>query len=160
GKPQLAHQPRPRPSSATPRAAPLLAGAVSGRYHERDRPAGLPPSLPVGMNDHALLSAVQRGDRAAFDRLVRDHHTRVYGYLRVRLFERSDVEDLPQEVFIRAYQSQARFDVQTMARPWLIGIARNLLREHIRKAKRRREVAWTELCLELETLPGCGVDRT
>ena len=35
---------------------------------------------------------------------------------------------------------------------WLIGIARNTLREHVRQQHRRREVAWTELCLELDAL--------
>jgi RNA polymerase sigma-70 factor (ECF subfamily) len=34
----------------------------------------------------------------------------------------------------------------------LTGIARNILREHVRKMSRRREVAWTELCLELDQL--------
>jgi RNA polymerase sigma-70 factor (ECF subfamily) len=34
----------------------------------------------------------------------------------------------------------------------LIGIARNLLREHVRRVKRRKEVGWTELCLQLEDL--------
>jgi RNA polymerase sigma-70 factor (ECF subfamily) len=37
-------------------------------------------------------------------------------------------------------------------RPWLLGIARNVLREHVRKVRRRRETAWTELCLEIEDL--------
>jgi RNA polymerase sigma-70 factor (ECF subfamily) len=37
-----------------------------------------------------------------------------------------------------------------MVGPWLIGIARNLLHEHARKARRRREVGWTEICLEAE----------
>jgi RNA polymerase sigma-70 factor (ECF subfamily) len=37
-------------------------------------------------------------------------------------------------------------------RAWLLGIARNVLREHIRTVQRRREVAWTEMCLELDEL--------
>ena len=60
-------------------------------------------------------------------------------------------EDLCQEVFLRCYTANARFDSPSLVRPWLIGIARNLLRERVRRLKRRREVAWTELCLELET---------
>jgi RNA polymerase sigma-70 factor (ECF subfamily) len=45
-----------------------------------------------------------------------------------------------------------RFDEAGSVRSWLIGIARNLLYEHIRRMKRRREVAWTEMCLELDEL--------
>jgi len=32
----------------------------------------------------------------------------------------------------------------------VLGIARNVLREFVRRVKRRKEVAWAELCLELE----------
>jgi RNA polymerase sigma-70 factor (ECF subfamily) len=31
-------------------------------------------------------------------------------------------------------------------------VARNVLREHIRKVTRRQEIVWTELCLELESM--------
>ncbi|HZZ72499.1 MAG TPA: RNA polymerase sigma factor [Pirellulales bacterium] len=109
-------------------------------------------------DDLALLSAVQRGDRVAFEAIIRQHQRSVFGYLRARLLEAADVEDLTQEVFLRCYQSRARFDDQILIRPWLIGIARNLLREHIRKAKQRKEVAWTALCLELEALVGTRID--
>jgi RNA polymerase sigma-70 factor, ECF subfamily len=76
----------------------------------------------------------------------------VYAYLRARLFEPADAQDLCQEVFLRCYTAAARFDSPELVRPWLIGIARNLLRERVRRLKRRREVAWTELCLEVETV--------
>ena len=39
-------------------------------------------------------------------------------------------------------------------RPWLVGIARNVLREHARATRRRRETGWTELCLDIEDLAG------
>ncbi len=43
-------------------------------------------------------------------------------------------------------------------RPWLIGVARNLLHEHVRNLKRRKEVGWTELCLRLEELVADDAD--
>lgn len=76
----------------------------------------------------------------------------VFGYLRARLQQASDADDMMQEVFLRFYLAQARFDSTALIRPWLLGIARNLLREHVRDVKRRKEVAWTELCLELESV--------
>ena len=103
-------------------------------------------------DDDRLLLSAQRGDRAAFETIIKRHQGAVYGYLRSRLLEPADAEDLCQEVFLRCYTAQARFDSPVMVRPWLIGIARNLLRERVRRLKRRREVAWTELCLELELL--------
>ena len=106
------------------------------------------------MDPEQILSAATRGDRAAFGQLVEQHQQVVYGYLRARLIDSVDADDLCQDVFMRCYVSKIRFDSEAMIRPWLIGIARNVLREHVRKIKRRKEVAWTTLCLELDSLIG------
>jgi len=109
------------------------------------------------MDQHQILSAAARGDRAAFGELVEQHQRVVYGYLRARLLDPTDADDLCQDVFMRCYASRIRFDTAQMIRPWLIGIARNVLREHVRRVTRRKEVAWTELCLELDSLVGDDV---
>ena len=125
-------------------------GQHDGEPHGGDPPVG-DSSAVDRPNDQLLLESAQRGDRAAFSALIQRHQGAVYGYLRARLLEPADAEDLCQEVFLRCYTANARFDSPSLVRPWLIGIARNLLRERVRRLKRRREVAWTELCLELET---------
>jgi RNA polymerase sigma-70 factor, ECF subfamily len=106
------------------------------------------------MQDHELVSAAQRGDRTAFAELIQRHQQAVYGYLRARVLEASDAEDMTQEVFLRSYSAKATFVSAEMVRPWLFGIARNLLREHIRRSKKRKEVTWTELCLDIDESQG------
>ena len=88
--------------------------------------------------------------RAAFAEAYRDNHAAVHGYLCARLFNRGEADDLCQEVFLRAYRSIRRYKASTSMRPWLLGIGRNVLREHVRRMRKRKEIAWTELCLELE----------
>ena len=100
--------------------------------------------------DTILIERARRGDAAAFDELVSRHHGAVYGYLRSRLFEPADADDLAQEAFLRFYLELRRFDGRGSVRAWILGIARNLLRERMRKVRRRREVAWTRLCLEAD----------
>ena len=126
-------------------AAPPAAGPQSANGHPAP-PVRMLPSL----DEQKLIAAAHRGDRAAFQTIVERHQGAIYGYLRSRLLEPADAEDLTQEVFLRSYVGHARFEGTVMIRPWLLGIARNLLREHARKIKRRKEVAWTELCLRLE----------
>jgi RNA polymerase sigma-70 factor (ECF subfamily) len=104
------------------------------------------------MQDQVQIESALRGDRAALETLIVQHQSAIYGYLRARLLQHSDAEDLTQEVFLRFYLARARFDSKQLIRPWLLGIARNLLREHARKTRRLRQTAWTELCLELEEL--------
>jgi RNA polymerase sigma-70 factor, ECF subfamily len=100
--------------------------------------------------ERALAERAVGGDRAAFSALVERHEGAVFGFLRARLVQASDAEDMTQEVFLRFFTSRARFDTSTMLRPWLLGIARNVLREHVRRRRRQRESAWTEMCLEIE----------
>lgn len=116
------------------------------------------PSLAGPAADAAMLEAAQRGDHAAFTTLVRAHERLVHGYLRARLARGGDVDDLCQETFLRVYSAKAvpRSEAGLRMRPWLLGIARNVLREHVRKVRRRRETAWTELCLEIEDLAILG----
>lgn len=106
--------------------------------------------MSAAPESQALVQRARAGDREAFDQIIQQHQQVVYGYLRARLVDATDAEDLTQEVFLRFYLGKGRFDESGQVRPWLIGIARNLLYEHIRRMKRRREVGWTELCLELD----------
>jgi RNA polymerase sigma-70 factor (ECF subfamily) len=109
------------------------------------------------------------GDTAALGMLFERHRRVVYGFLRSRLLDASDAEDMCQEVFVRCLQAKGEFEGAHQVRPWLVGIARNVLREYVRRMQRRKEVGWTVLCLEadashengqpyddvVEFLPGC-----
>ncbi len=101
-------------------------------------------------SDRKLIERAQRGDAEAFGKLVEQYQKSVHSYLRARLLRSGDAEDLTQEVFLRMYAARARFDSASLVQPFLMGIARNVLREYGRSTKRRKEVIWTEICLELE----------
>ena len=118
------------------------------------------PSPARSADDAVLLAAAQRGDHAAFTAIIDRHARLVHGYLRARLARLADAEDLGQEVFLRVYTARAvpREGAGVAMRPWLIGIARNVLREHARAGRRRRETAWTELCLDVEDIAGAERD--
>lgn len=92
----------------------------------------------------------REGGRDAFERVVLEHQGVIFGFLRARVLQGSDAEDLSQEVFLRAFHVRRTFDPTSQLRPWLLGIARNLLRERARRLRRRKESAWTEICLESE----------
>jgi RNA polymerase sigma-70 factor (ECF subfamily) len=115
-------------------------------------------TLAAAADDDRLLAAAQRGDHAAFTLIIERHAKLVHGYLRARLTRLADAEDLGQEVFLRVFTAKAvpRGSMELAMRPWLLGIARNVLREHVRATRRRRETAWTALCLDVEDLVGGG----
>jgi RNA polymerase sigma-70 factor (ECF subfamily) len=113
--------------------------------HEADRvkTQHSSPSRPAGPEE-GLLPPLQS--------VLHEHQGAIYGYLRSRLVQAADAEDLTQEVFLRWHQTRHRFDPTQRLRPWLLGIARLVLLEHLKRVQNRKEVAWTELCLELEQL--------
>ena len=61
-------------------------------------------STKVQADGHAaLVQASQKGDHKAFATLIELYQNTIYGFLRARLSQPSDAEDLCQEVFLRCY---------------------------------------------------------
>ncbi|MGH8979670.1 MAG: RNA polymerase sigma factor [Acidimicrobiales bacterium] len=78
--------------------------------------------------DAELISWSLVGDGDAFVELVRRHEGAVWSYL-VRRAGRQAAEDLLGEVWVAAFGARARYDrAFPSARPWLFGIAGNVLR--------------------------------
>lgn len=108
----------------------------------------------------AFTGDAEYAAKGEFEQTYLRNYSLVYGYLRARLLDSAWAEDLSQEVFLRAYNAYDRFDASRESSKWLLGIARNVLREYIRKMKRRKEIAWAELIMELEdTLQEEGIDE-
>lgn len=79
--------------------------------------------------------AAQKGDRAAFDRLVKLHQQMVYR-LAHRLVRTHDAaDDIAQEVFVRLYRVMGRIDPQRHLAPWLSRVAINLSMSYLRRQK-------------------------
>jgi RNA polymerase sigma-70 factor, ECF subfamily len=78
-------------------------------------------------------------DPTVFGTIFERHFDAVYGYARRRVGAEL-AEEIATDVFARAFDRRRRFDVaRGDARPWLLGIAANLLRRHWRTERRRLE---------------------
>jgi RNA polymerase sigma factor (sigma-70 family) len=89
----------------------------------------------MGRTDAEAIAASLSEPRAfvaVFDR----HFDAIHGYLRRRVGT-SIADDLAAEIFAQAFEHRKRYDRQRPdARPWLFGIAHNLLRHHYRDEER------------------------
>jgi RNA polymerase sigma-70 factor (ECF subfamily) len=90
----------------------------------------MPDPLP---SDTDLVRLAQDGDVPAFGLLVDRHQALVRGWLRVRLADWAMADDLAQEVFITAFRRIRTFAGDAPLPGWLVGIARNHWRNHLRK---------------------------
>lgn len=87
--------------------------------------------------DQELLAAWQAGDARAGDRLFVRHFRAVDRFFRNKAGE-GDVADLVQRTFMVCLERPDGFRGESRFRTYLLGVARNLLREHYRMSARHR----------------------
>jgi RNA polymerase sigma-70 factor, ECF subfamily len=80
--------------------------------------------------ERALVSACQRGEREAFDRLVERYQRDVYRLCYRYVNNHEDANDLAQEAFLRAWRAIGRFRGDSSFSTWLYRIAVNACLNH------------------------------
>lgn len=95
--------------------------------------------------DGELVARILRGDQRAFEVLVQRYSPLVFRVVRGVLARSADVEDIAQEVFLRAYRSLGQIEAGSRLAPWLVRIAVNLCYDHLRRLRRRGERSFSEL---------------
>lgn len=94
-------------------------------------------SGPAPREDASEWERVGDGDQAAFQRVFQRHVGDVYAFVARRCGDPTLAEDLTSEVFLQAWRQ--RTDVRPhdgSLRPWLYGVAANLVRQHWRSRNR------------------------
>jgi len=87
--------------------------------------------------ERQVVRRAQKGDKEAFEFLVRRHQNRVFAVARGILKRQQDVEDVAQQVFVKAYFSLKRFDQRAAFSTWLYKITVNECWDLLRKRKAR-----------------------
>jgi RNA polymerase sigma-70 factor, ECF subfamily len=114
-------------------------------------PEGAKPSgakAPGAVDDRELVRRAQSEDQEAFEELVRRHQHRVFAVAGGILRRREDVEDIAQQVFVKAYFSLKKFDQRAAFSTWLYKITVNECWDLLRKKKVRPLVYESDLSEE------------
>jgi RNA polymerase sigma-70 factor (ECF subfamily) len=117
-------------------------------------------------DERRLVRLAQGGDTAAYEELVRIHQPRLLAVVGGILRRNQDVEDIAQQVLVKAYFSLKRFDLRSAFGTWLYKIAVNECWDYFRKKKVRRLVYEADLSEEqlrqIEVVPAHtgGADRS
>jgi RNA polymerase sigma-70 factor, ECF subfamily len=98
-----------------------------------------PPALPHD-SDAALVSASQQGDTEAFGQLYRRYARMVHGVLLGRV-RPAEVEDLMQDVFLRALPRLRGLRDTSRFGAWLASIARNIATDYYRRSQTQPETS-------------------
>lgn len=87
--------------------------------------------------DAKLVARVQQGDKQAFDLLVLKYQRKIQRLLSRMLRDQSDIDDVMQEAFIKAYRALPQFRGDSAFYTWLYRIAINTARNWMSSQGRR-----------------------
>lgn len=87
--------------------------------------------------DQQLVVRVQKGDKTAFDLLVRKYQHRIAKLVSRYVHDRAEVEDVTQEAFIKAYRAIKGFRGDSAFYTWLYRIAINTAKNYLVSQGRR-----------------------
>lgn len=94
--------------------------------------------------DLALVTAVKGGDKHAFKVLMQRYQRKVYAVAFGFLRNQEDALDVVQESFIKVHRYIGKFEGNSTFYTWLYRIVANLCIDHLRKAKRHRDVEFDD----------------
>ncbi len=87
--------------------------------------------------DQALVERVQKGDKRAFDLLVRKYQHKIVSVVTRYVSDWSEAQDVAQEAFIRAYRALGAFRSDSAFSTWIYKIAINTAKNHLVSRGRR-----------------------
>src|SRR5215468_2009181 len=93
------------------------------------------------IDDTTLIREAQRGNRGAFEVLVRHYDQSVLRLAFHLTGSESDAQDIYQEAFLKAYKNLGRFRFECSFYTWIYRIVTNLCLDNIRKKQVRKEDA-------------------
>ena len=109
-----------------------------------------------GAADETLAAQSRRGDRAAFEELLRRTSRMVYAQFLLELGDAHRAEDLTQETYLNAWRAIGGLSEPAGFRAWLMTIARSVLIDYVRRSARKKRAAKTTTPEALEKVPGAG----
>lgn len=93
------------------------------------------------LSDEELMIRYRDGELRAFEVLLERHRQPVFNFLYRFVHERTQAEDLLQEVFLRVVRNAEGYQPRARFTTWMYTIARNLAIDQTRKAKHQRAVS-------------------
>jgi RNA polymerase sigma-70 factor (ECF subfamily) len=106
-----------------------------------------------------LLRSAQKGNKAAFEKLITPHLPKLYNLAYHLVQHRDDAADAVQDTVIKAYRSIHGFREEADLGTWLSRILRNTILDEVKRAVRRHEEATEVLPERAEHITEPGMEK-
>jgi len=93
------------------------------------------------------MERAQAGDKEAFQVLFEDVGPLITRFVRRRLLDQADADDVCQEALLAIFKSRHTYQPARPFEPWLFAIVRNVLAAHLQR--NRQHSAWHEPMSEM-----------
>jgi len=93
---------------------------------------------PIVPDDGELLLQLKKGNQTAFDEIFNRFADPVHTYIRLRLNNSPEADDVLQEVFVRLWHKRHAIHIHTSFRNYLYTIVQHCISDHLRAVKRKR----------------------
>ncbi|MBM3239914.1 RNA polymerase sigma factor [Candidatus Poribacteria bacterium] len=88
--------------------------------------------------DEILIAQFKDGDQNAFSTLMTKYKSLLFSYVRRKVGDNDDAEDITQEVFVKVYRALPNWQPRASFQTWLYTIARNRCTDYHRARTRRQ----------------------
>lgn len=121
---------------------PPLQGAVAFAFVEKT-----PSAIVTEMErtEAEMIAAAVKGDAASFEPLIQKYSPRVFATARRYARLEREVEDIVQEIWIKAFQKLGSFRGDAPFEHWLMRMAVRTCYDFLRAHQRNRESAFSEI---------------
>jgi RNA polymerase sigma-70 factor (ECF subfamily) len=92
------------------------------------------------LSERELIARCMNGDLEAFGRLFERYEPSIFRYAYHMTGNADEADDIKQDTFVKAYRALSGFRGECTLLSWLLKVAGNLSRDHLRKRARRKEV--------------------
>lgn len=111
-------------------------------------------------DEESLVRRAQQHDQAALTQIYEENFDRIYRYIVLKIGERTEAEDMTQQVFLSAFKSISSFKWKGAPfSAWLFRIAHNRIVDYLRKKSKQATVPLNESLASGSSNPGTEAER-
>ena len=111
-------------------------------------------------NEESLIRRAQQRDQEALTQMYEENFDRIYRYIVFKIGERTEAEDMTQQVFLSALKSISSFKYKGISlSAWLFRIAHNQIVDYFRKKAKRVTVPLGESLASSDGDPSLAAEK-